>query len=507
MEEGGTFMSLVEERKQSLLLYFSKNRDFVTAAELSRVLNVSTKTIYRLIKQMNKESPNGDLIYSEKGRGYKLDYKMYLEYGQERTVQKVTLSPTERRNKVMEELLLCSPREKNIFEMYGEYYVSETVITSDEKIISQILEKYGLTLIRKNRMIKIIGNEPGLRKAIKDFIQTAKLIDIEELNFSTGSRFNRYDANFVLRQLKIIEEKLQITIPHPYNINIFSHIYILIARFRSTGNSFAKQSDSLSNEELEEMQKELPLFRIAEQVIQNTEVYIHDQLPEIEIYFLFQYLVSSRMEGVTSEVENITEKVKQVTDSYIAEMTQRTNISISSKSIFNNLVKHIKPMLNRLEHGIVVKNSLLEQIKLEYPQIFIDVEEISKLLQQKYLLPEINEDEIGFLTLYFAQAVESNPNKIQTLIMCTTGIGTSELLKVKVEKKFPEIEILDVVATRNIKDIIRNYPNTDLIITTVVPKDKIEIKTLLVNAMFTIEDQERLQETIEKLKYGGHANV
>ena len=53
--------------------------------------------------------------------------------------------------------------------------------------------------------------------------------------------------------------------------------------------------------------------------------------------------------------------------------------------------------------------------------------------------------------------IETNQLPIRTLIMCTTGIGTSELLRVKVEKKFPELQIVEIIATRNIKKSLKDY--------------------------------------------------
>ena len=63
--------------------------------------------------------------------------------------------------------------------------------------------------------------------------------------------------------------------------------------------------------------------------------------------------------------------------------------------------------------------------------------------------------------------IETNQLPIRTLIMCTTGIGTSELLRVKVEKKFPELQIVEIIATRNIKKSLKDYSDIELILTTI----------------------------------------
>ncbi|MGD1370479.1 PRD domain-containing protein, partial [Enterococcus faecium] len=99
------------------------------------------------------------------------------------------------------------------------------------------------------------------------------------------------------------------------------------------------------------------------------------------------------------------------------------------ESIFIDLANHIKPMINRLKNRIHVKNGLLDQIQLTYEKIYNSVSEVSKEVSQHFKLPLINADEIGFITLYFARMLETQQLPIQTLIMCTTGIGTSELLK------------------------------------------------------------------------------
>ncbi len=46
----------------------------------------------------------------------------------------------------MEELLLSSPNAKNVYDLFEEYYVGESVIFSDEQIISEHLQRYDLKL-------------------------------------------------------------------------------------------------------------------------------------------------------------------------------------------------------------------------------------------------------------------------------------------------------------------------------------------------------------------------
>lgn len=98
------------DRGNKLTLLLSKQRDYITAEVLAELMSTSTKTVYRLVKKINDEFPNGPLILSEKGRGYKLDYEKYIAQTNQTIVSSVEVLPSERQNNVMEELLLSSPK-------------------------------------------------------------------------------------------------------------------------------------------------------------------------------------------------------------------------------------------------------------------------------------------------------------------------------------------------------------------------------------------------------------
>ncbi|WP_299095627.1 PRD domain-containing protein [uncultured Metabacillus sp.] len=497
-------MSSKSNHEQDLLLFLSKNQGYVTSKDLLEVLNVSQKTVYRLINKINNEyeDEDGPLIISERGRGYKLDYEKFINYQKSNFKYKeIQFSPNERRKRIMEELLLSSPKPINVYHLFSRYYVGDSVTFNDEQIMSEELKKYNLVLERKNRTLAILGEEANIRKAIKDIIEIFNMIDIDDLKRNQQLNFNQYDVLFILDQLRKIEEDLDITIPYPYNVNIFSHLYILLSRSRKVPTRLF--TDKISNEEMENMKRDI-LYPVAKVIVQNIEKYLNSSLPDIEIYFLYQYLVSSRMQGSLAKTSTFSSEVIQVTKAYIEGMSTSLGIDIDSQSIFIDLANHIKPMLNRLEHKIRIKNSLLSQIKVTYEEVFLGVTNVSELVSKKFNLPAINDDENGFITLYFAKAIETGQHQrpIKTLIMCTTGIGTSELLKAKVSKKFPELEIVDVVASRNTQMLKEKYSDAELILSTVHIKEEVPIPYLLVSAMFTIDDQKRLQGKIEEIYHG-----
>ena len=478
-----------QERSYQLLHLLMNQRDFITSEDLAEKLGTSTKTIYRLVRSINEEISDGTLIVSEKGRGYRLDYDLYAEW-ERRTQETEDLSPRRRRFKITRDLLFKSPDSISVYEFLETYFIGESVLAADENLISQDLEKYQLRLIRKNRSLAIEGAEADVRRAMLEMIQQQSLIDIEDLKNNVDLDLNMKDVGFVLKLLEQIEQDLDKSIPYPYNINIFLHLYIFLQRHKNPKSQPQSAPDFL-------VEKDSRLYRVAQQVIEQVAAYLRQSVPEDEIVNLYQYLTASRMEGGGERIIQFSEPVARITQSYLDLMHERLQFDRDNQGIFTDLANHIKPMLKRLEQGIAVKNGLLSQIELIYPGIYQQVSEVSEQISQLYSLPPISADENGFITLYFAKLIELSQQKIRTLIVCTTGVGTSELLRAKIERNFADLEIMDVLATKDLRQLDQAHAGVDLIITTVALPDTLTADSLLVSGIFTADDQARLQRKIE----------
>lgn len=494
-------MNKTDERKDAIILILSNNTEFVTAGELAESLEVSEKTIYRTVKEINNDEKIPLEITSEKGKGYKITHINKISTPVSEVNDIANMTPAQRRNNIMQDLLISSPNERKIPVLYEDFFISDNLIRLDIKLMEKAMAKMNLKLIRNGQLLKIIGKEKNLRKAIGKLFQQNHLY-VESLeNNIEDNLFDSDIATFVLKQINIIEKRLNSILPYPYNINIFSHIYILVKRYQATDEVNFSYDMEISKSEEEEMTEYRSIYNVVREITSNLERFLNKEIPKEEEYFLFQYLISSRFQGEFEKDQLADKKVLQVVDYYIEKTSQYLNFNIESSKLRNNLYHHVKPFLNRLNNGFYVKNPLLDQIKYEYQMIFDAVQNTSVEMSKLFNLSEINEDEIGFITLYFAQYLEENPKYIDVLIVCTSGIGTSELLKSKISQKFKNINIVDVISTKQLYENPDTYRNIDLIISTVKFKETVRVPNIVISAMLTFDDQDRINNIIEDLGY------
>ncbi len=190
-------------RTKELLFYLSNNKEFVQAEEIASLLNVSKKTVYRLIHDINAESKY-PIIISKRGMGYKINPQNYSKENNNDAINKrtaINISPVERRNRLLKRLLLVSPEGIRESDIFKKYFVSSNVRTNDERVMKQILDKYDLKLEIKNNYMRIKGSEVNIRHVIKELIDDREIVNLKQ--FIGNKDFNsEYDVRFILHEIE-----------------------------------------------------------------------------------------------------------------------------------------------------------------------------------------------------------------------------------------------------------------------------------------------------------------
>ncbi|MFX3649024.1 MAG: transcription antiterminator [Paenibacillus sp.] len=478
-------MKALSPREYQILHFLLERRDFVPVKEIAGHMNWSEKTIYRELNALEHNLHiRGIRLERKPGRGIALaltqEQTMELRRTQWTSGKRVvtTLSVEARRIKILTNLLYDSPEETSINKLSEEYFIGKASIVNDLKAIEERIEPFQLRLEKSQLGTRLIGSEINIRKAmaslINELVSEERAGEQEDESRIDGNTLVELIEHFgydsvqgIQRILEETEQQLGYTIGDPYYINLLTHLLICIRRLKS--GKVIRLADGIPDHPITDPH----VHSIAKAMAQQISELCGLELPSEEIYFIYQYLISSGMSvpSLNLELSGLMDKVCPESKAMVKELIQTVSRMIrrdltTDEQLYKGLIIHFKPMLNRLKYNISIHNPLLEDIREAYAEIFSLVRLGMLPMAQACGLNSFSDDEISYLVLYFQASIEKSSKKKRVILVCSTGIGTSHLLKNRINRSFPEWEVVDVISTSWFKRM-EDWTDIDLIISTV----------------------------------------
>ena len=485
-------MQMITSRQNRLLKFLLPRREYVTLMKIAEYLNVSEKTVQRDLRfleqwlsewkmTIDKRSGTGVMLIADNVTDLlQLDQLLGNE-GEDSDV----MMNNSRRVKIASQLLSETPRETSINKLSERYFISSASIVNDLKIIESWIAPLGLTLIRSQSGTHIEGSENSVRQAMASLING--VINHNEPGCIIHSRldsgsykalvhyFGEDDVLFVQSLLQEMERKLCWSLGEPYYVNIFTHILIMMYRI-TRGNALPRreQGQQIFDE---------TIFSVAQNMLQKIEHRIDHSLPEDEVWFIYQYIISS------------SDEARQITDRLISAFSTMIDLDLTAdRALYDGLLIHIKPLINRLNFRIYIRNPLLEDIKGELTDVWPLTQRAVNQVFSRWGERAVSDDEIGYLTVHFQAAMERQVASKRVLLVCSTGIGTSHLLKSRVLRAFPDWTIVGVVSASSLHTL-QPQDQIELVIST-INLPEIALPVVYVSAFFNDTDIRRVTEKI-----------
>ena len=161
--------------------------------------------------------------------------------------------------------------------------------------------------------------------------------------------------------------------------------------------------------------------------------------------------------------------------------------------LFTLLALHMMPLVVRIQYGLNMPNPIIKDIKLKMADAYECAVIASQVIQDEYHKP-IAEGELGYLALHYSMAIErlQEQTKMKNIvIICSSGMGTSSILKKRLMKKFDiddsHIQVYDAQSIRSV-----NLSHIDYIISTVKLNLKLDKPIIYMENIF---DDIELQES------------
>ena len=478
--------------QEELLTILTAENDYISVEDIINRLKCSERTIRNYIKYINnwlstfsnifisRKSNLGIKLIDEKNEKNILHQKLRIE------VKRVN-SDIHRQIEILNLLLISSKTKVNLSDICNTLYINKNIAREEINKLIDNFKEYDLDLtIKKHSGILLNGDEKNIRIMLVDYI--CKYIEEFRLSIEDLGIFHIVDISVTWNIVNIIEEKLNFRFTDMSFRYLMVFLIVNIIRIRQ-GNLLVlseEYNDDKINNIIQEIEYEL---------VTNLAINLNNS----EKIFLVSLIYSMNKEDTNKERLYIDKDIERYIKNIISLVSQKSGINFCEDiSLYEQLAPHINTTMNQIKNNVNIKNPILEEIKRKYYFLFNIVLDVIK----NSIYKDITEDEVGYITLYFQASFERKSIKKEDIkkasIVCPHSFGVSTLLKVKIEKEFKNITIVEIIRE---EDLNKNKFNKNIdFLVTLRDYMNIDIPIFITTPLFTKEDEKKLKDFIFNIK-------
>lgn len=464
-------------KEKVLLKYLKRISDrYSTSKELSKYMNVSTRTIRNYIRRINERTPG--LILSN-SQGYKINSEKNIENYHENSIE------NQRKIYILRRLIKNIDRGLDLFDLADSLYISESTLKSTINYINKEIKQWSLSIKTRGNKIYIVGNQYAIRHLLMNLLNQSSVENFDlstEIQEILGSDIKLDDLYKIV--LKYLDPKMA----NSYFLKDFV-FHISIALDRAQKKIFDQKEIQSSTVEqiINEIQAEYSLY------------FLNEDLIEVEELFEQIYFNTSGTSIMHDKefIEDINDALHNLENVY--------GITFENKDFKNRIYIHIDNLYKRAKQKNFSRNLSFEKIKTKYPILFDIAVFLASSLEQKLRI-EINDDEIAFLALHIGAFLKEEPSstkKLKTAIVTPGYLDEGEKIALQIKKEFSEdlvvTEILDISVFNKVNDCF------DLIITNISMSNlwqerPFDVKQVVVHDKILPIEKIEIWETIREIK-------
>lgn len=400
-------------------------------------------------------------------------------------------------------LLIFTPEHITLSNMAEFMYVSRSTVIGDLKSLNKFLNEYSLsTNAQSNAGICIYGSEINVRNLFVNILQKDEylynLFSHQEgiRNLNGGEiRVNDREKNIMLQNLTSEAEGysgLQLT-EGSFNM-LVNYLNVMIFRIKSGKylKNYEQKNTDDSNKLIERLYKLVcQHFNLADN---------KDELAYLKDFFAnLTYLKKNECLGSSKDVV----KLQTITRLFIMNVSKSLNLPLyRDYELFKSLSSHLERIFNE-KFTNSAEDDEINVIVEKYDDIKKVVTENIEILQQ-YVNRTMTDKEISYIVIYICASIEKMKTQTATcnvILICNSGIGTSQLLKSKLLERF-DLNIINVIPKHRLKDSLNS--TVDFVISTVDLED-IDVPYIKISPQITDSDFLRMRKMIHD--YGRISSV
>ena len=494
-------------QKEILHILLSMSDGYILVQNLADRLGCSEKTIrndFKVIEGYLEEYSNAFLI-RRPGSGVFLDIEEHEKKDLFNRLciidERTQYESDEERILQIAYHLLMNVKPVTALEIASQHFVNRTMIKRDLDTIEHWLHQLDLVLVSKQRVgLAIEGSETNKRRALA---RLSDLIDNQEYtNQFIKKQFLYHEVEFVMNELKALQKHHAIYFTDDTFESLLVHTLFMVRRMK------LKQSITISKREVIHLQ-EMKEYKWTLEFLKRLEFVFSVHFSEEEVAYLTVHILGGKFRyqqrNGLKEGNELTEKnpiLSSVLKYLIENVSKLNGMDFSrDKALVEGLRIHLYSTLNRLNYNLPVANPMLNDIKKMYPYMFDMMIHVLEEINQLFSL-RIPEEEAAYITLHFQASIERLNTKREVLkkiiIVCHMGIGMSQLLRTKIERRFHDIHVMGCIAKADLEEYIANHHDVELVIST-IPLPDLKIPHLVVSPLLEVTEERKLERFIKQI--------
>ena len=507
----------MNKRQYDIIKTLYNNNEFVTLRFLADAMDVSVKTVRNDIAAIKEQLPREDMLETKPHVGVRLTMT-------ENEFKSLSNGADDSEREIMFFIFrhLFKNNSLTAQRLAQQYYIGRIQLDKIlEKASHWFSKRHIVFETKRGKGISIRYSEFNYRTALLSFVteyskEFSELITMREPRFAAmGSMeytalcaaLDGFEADRAAKAVLETEAEFGLKLNALSEINLLFFVSLSIVRSRkgcevsmpktvkcpSDGKSDALMAKSLCKRLEEE-------FNITFSDEELSYVTFAVAISEIADFNDGEHKRSFELSNF--ELCRLTVKTANL-------ISRAVDVNLSTDRFFvNHMLTQLKVTIARLKYGINFKNQLLSQIKEKYPNMMAAAWLLSGLFEKELKL-ELNEHEVGYFALHIGGAIERQLSCLTACIVCDYGIGISQILKEKITRTIPGLNITSVFSVRDIRSI-KNEKCDFIITTTSLSGYRINQDIVTVGHLLTEDDIKTLEDYMKNLrlkKRGGIQNI
>lgn len=486
---------MISNREKEIIETMLKNpRSFLTIHHIAQTLGVSSRTIHRELSHVESTLKNSHLILERiTNKGIRINGKQHdIEQLVNRLSEMVSIDFSLEERKVIIIYTLINAKDPvKLYSLASEVGISINKLNKELSTLNDELLYYKLSIDRRRgEGIVLMGSELQKRQFLADMmlekLNSTSVYSVIEDHFVyqtlNDARLNDLvDMNQIFNVERLLMDAL---IDLPYVLTESAYLtltlHIVLAMERIKHGEPVHIDEHITDSMTSTLEYKVA-SRIAE-MLEDTYA-LHIELEEI--IFITMHLRGAKRRLSDEPSIDLTMVTKQL----IATVSNYSMIDFNNNTtLYEGVLLHLGPALNRLTGGIETFNPLTTMIKNDYPVIY---NAVHAALLDVFPYQHFPAGEVAFLALHFGGAKRGHATNV--LVVCTSGIGTSRILSQKIESRFPMVHVVGEASVSELKSLDLN--DYEYIISTVALD--ITAPHVVVNPLLPDSDVNRLEKVFQ----------